>query len=161
MGRIKMTILVDTREQKQLEFKHKFIKEVKTTCLNVGDYCASFSSVYDCPVAFERKSIADLYGTLSQGYERFKREIERAKESNIKLIIIVEGSITKVLNGVPYSQRTPESIVYQLFTLRARYDIETVFCKDREEMSEYITQFYIAHKKEYDDKQSILPKEIG
>jgi len=157
-----MTILVDTREQKQLDFKHKFIKGIKTTCLNVGDYCASFSSIYDCPVVFERKSIADLYGTLSQGYERFKRELERAKENDIKLIIIVEGNLHRVLHGTPYSQRTPESIVYQLFTLRARYNIETVFCKDREEMAEYITQYYIAHKKEYDDNQlKQLPKNIG
>jgi ERCC4-type nuclease len=155
-----MTILVDTREQKKLVFTHSFIKKVETTCLNVGDYSASFSCIYYCPVVFERKSIGDLYGTLSQGYERFKEELRRAKENNIKLIIIVEGSLSKVLKGANYSKRTPESIVYQLFTLRARYDIETVFCKDREEMSEYITQFYISHYKEWQDNEKVK-KEIS
>lgn len=145
-----MTILIDTREQSQLEFPK--VTDVQKVCLPVGDYAVKFSGVYEVPVVFERKGINDLYGTLSSGYERFKREINRAKESNIKLIIIVEGTLTQVLKGVKFSKRTPISIIYQLFTLRVRHDIETVFCKDREEMAEYITQFYIAHKKHYEER---------
>lgn len=146
-----MKILIDTREQKPLVFNHKFITSVEVKGLNVGDYGA-MSSEFLHPVVFERKSINDLYGTLSQGYERFKKEIERAKEQNTKIIIIVEGSLKRILMGTAFSKRTPESIIYQLFTIRVRYDVETVFCSDRLEMSEFITQFYIAHHKEYLDK---------
>lgn len=146
-----MKIIIDTREQKPLVFNHKFITSVEVKGLNVGDYGA-MSSEYVHPVVFERKSINDLYGTLSGGYERFKAEIERAKEQNTKIIIIVEGHLKRILMGTAFSKRTPESIVYQLFTLRVRYDVETVFCANREEMAEYITQFYIAHHKEYLDK---------
>lgn len=156
-----MKILVDNREQLPLTFKHKFIKGTVPTTLNVGDYGALFTEGYNFPTVFERKSISDLYGTLSQGYERFKKEIIRAKESNTELILIVEGSLTRVLHGSPYSMRTPESIVYQLFTLYVRYGIKTVFCSTRDEASEYITQFYIAHYKEWQDKKSILPDTIG
>lgn len=151
-GRNNMRIVVDTREQKPLSFKHSSITEVVNKSLNVGDYGAMFSSddiIY--PIVFERKSIADLYGTLSQGYSRFKKEIERSKEQRLQLIIIVEGNLTRILHGMPFSQRTPESIVYQIFTIYARHGVQTVFCKDRDDVAEYITQFYIAHEKEFLD----------
>lgn len=146
-----MKIIIDTREQKPLVFNHNLITEIEVKGLPFGDYGA-MSSEYQHPVVFERKSINDLYGTLSQGYSRFKREIDRAKEQNYKIIIIVEGSLKRILMGTAFSSRTPESIIYQLFTIRVRYDVETVFCPTREDMSEYITQFYIAHEKEYLDK---------
>lgn len=147
-----MKIIIDSREQLPLVFKHKSIKDTVKKGLVVGDYGAIFEDGFEPPMYFERKSIADLYGTLSQGYDRFKREFERAKEKNLQLIIIVEKNLTNVLDGVPYSQRTPESIVYQIFTIFARYGIQTIFCKDRNDATEYITQFYIAHEKEYLDK---------
>lgn len=150
-----MKIIVDTREQSRLEFKHKSISEVIIKGLNVGDYAALFSDGFKPPMVFERKSISDLYGTLSQGYDRFKKEIDRAKEQNIQLIIIVEGSLSRILMGSGFSQRTPESLVYQIFTIWVRYGVQTIFCKDREDVAEYITQFYIAHEKEYLDKISI------
>jgi ERCC4-type nuclease len=152
-----MIIKRDNREQIKLEFKHKSIKKVIDCTLNVGDYRAVFDDGFEPQIVFERKNISDLYGSLSGGYSRFKLEMERAKEQNLQLIIIVEANLSRVLCGVPYSQRTPESIVYQIFTLRARYDIETVFCKDRDEVSEYITQYFIAHEKEYMDKKLSSP----
>jgi ERCC4-type nuclease len=105
-------------------------------------------------VVFERKSINDLYGTLSKGYSRFKQEIERSKGLRILLIIIVEGSLRRVLSGCSNSRRTPISIVYQLFTLRVRYGIETVFTNTREEMSQYITHYFLAEEKERNDTKS-------
>lgn len=146
-----MKIIVDSREQRPLVFNHKLITEVEVKGLSFGDYGA-MSSGYQHPIVFERKSLNDLYSTLSNGYLRFKREIERAKEQNYKIIIIVEGSLKRILMGTVFSHRTPESIIYQLFTIRVRYDVETVFCPTREDMSEYITQFFIAHEKEYLDK---------
>jgi ERCC4-type nuclease len=102
-------------------------------------------------VVFERKSINDLFGTLSQGYDRFKREIESAKKLGIHLIIIIEGGLSKILRGCPHSQRTPISIVYQLFTIRVRHNVESVFVKDREEMAQYITHYFLALEREHDD----------
>lgn len=146
-----MRIIIDTREQKSLVFNHKQIKSVERFCLSVGDYACIVDGC-QLPIHFERKSIPDLYGTLSAGYERFKKEIFRAKSENIQLIIIIEGTLTKVLKGARYSMRTPESLVYQLFTISTRYNIPIVFCKDPEEVAEYITQFFISHKNEYLDK---------
>ena len=99
----------------------------------------------------ERKSIGDLYGTLSQGYDRFKREILKAAENKITLVIIIEGSLRRVLAGYRNSQRTPISIVYQLFTLKVRYKIDSVFCNNRDEMSQYITHYFLAMEREHED----------
>lgn len=153
-----MKIIQDTREQAPLVFKHKSIKEVIIKGLNIGDYGGVTDSGFEFPMVFERKSIGDLYGTLSQGYERFKKEIERAKVNNKQIIIIVENNLSRVLQGTGYSQRTPESLVYQIFTILVRHGVQTVFCKDREETAEYITQFYIAHEKHYEDKLNEIPK---
>lgn len=147
-----MKIIVDTREQLALDFKHKSVKSIVNKCLSVGDYGAITDCGFQFPIVFERKSIPDLYGTLSKGYDRFKREIERSKEENLQLIIIVEGHLSKVLTGTNYSVRTPESLVYQIFTIWVRHGIQTIFCKDREDTAEYITQFYIAHEKHYLDR---------
>lgn len=145
-------IIQDSREQAPLIFTHNYIKEVVVKKLDVGDYGALFSDDYLFPVIFERKSISDAYGTLSAGYSRFKEEIGRAKSTNIQLIIIIEGHLTKVLKGHKYSLRTPESIIFQLFTIWVRHGVQVVFCKDSDECAEYISQFYIAHYKEWEDR---------
>jgi ERCC4-type nuclease len=139
-----MKILLDSREQLPLEFNHPFITSIEKIALPVGDYCCKYEQGYICPVIFERKSIGDLYGTLSQGYERFKREIEKAKLLDLTLILIIEGSLSKVLKGYEQSQRVPESIVKQIFTLFVKYNLTPVFAKNREEASRYITEFYLA-----------------
>ena len=142
-----MIIIVDTREQKPLEFTVPTIRE----CLPCGDYRAKFSDGSLSEVVFERKSINDLFSTLSSGYPRFKREIELSHELRISIIIIVEGSLRRILRGCSHSQRTPISIVYQLFTIRLRHNVETVFCQDRDEMSEYITHYFLAEEREHND----------
>ena len=145
-----MEIIIDTREQKPLEFTVPTIRE----CLPCGDYRAKFSDGSLSEVVFERKSINDLFSTLSSGYPRFKREIELSHELRISIIIIVEGSLRRILRGCSHSQRTPISIVYQLFTIRLRHNVETVFCQDRDEMSEYITHYFLAEEREHNDTKS-------
>ena len=145
-----MIIITDSREQRPLEFTVPTIRE----CLPCGDYRAKFSDGSLSEVVFERKSINDLFSTLSSGYPRFKREIELSHELRISIIIIVEGSLRRILRGCSHSQRTPISIVYQLFTIRLRHNVETVFCQDRDEMSEYITHYFLAEEREHNDTKS-------
>ena len=87
-----MHIIIDSRETKPLRFTStkdcKITKSVEK--LEVGDYGLRLDDGTLAPVVFERKSKADLWGTLTKGYERFKREIKRAKDDNVKLILITE-----------------------------------------------------------------------
>lgn len=145
-----MEVIIDSRERKPLQFNFPTIKE----CLPVGDYRAKFNNGNLSSVIFERKSIGDLYGTLSQGYDRFRREIGRSSELNLSIKIIVEGSLRRVLQGYNNSRRTPISIVHQIHTIRLRYGVETIFSNNREEMSEYITHMFLALERESNDNNS-------
>lgn len=149
-----MVILQDTREQQPLVFNHEFITAIEIGKLQVGDYQVRFNDSFTPLVAFERKGIADLFGTLGKGYKRFKKELERAKASNISIILIIEGSFTKVLGGYGHSTIEGITIIRKLFTLWVKYGVYPVFCKDRDEMSQYIAEFFCAlGRKHLEDKK--------
>ena len=137
-----MKIIQDTREQTPLEFPYEFVSEVKIEKLPVGDYTCVYEDGYRVPIIFERKSISDLFGTLGRGYKRFKNEIMLAKTLGIRLVLIIEKPLGTVLKGYEKSDLSGESVIRKLFTLMVKYDVFPVFCKDREEMSRYIYEFY-------------------
>ena len=83
-------IIQDSREQNPLQFNNCKVKVEK---LDVGDY-----SYNNAKISIERKSLLDLLGTLSKGYERFCNEIVRAENANIKLVIVVENPISELLS---------------------------------------------------------------
>ena len=144
-----MKIITDTREQKPLKFKHPYITEVCSVGLKYGDYGCQFKDGYNPPFYFERKSIPDLFGTFGKGYGRFKKELIRAQKDKAILIIIIEGTLTDILRGCTYSKREPESLEKQLFTLMIKHWVPWVGCRNRTEMSRYITSFYLACGREY------------
>ena len=130
-------IIVDTREQLPLKFENSINK-----CLNVGDYGAEINGVL-LPVVFDRKSPPDALGTLVKGHERFKREIARANEQQIKLIMIVECSYTNFVkmqfSGAEHSILSPAILVKIVHSTMLNNNLEIVFCNDRKEMKLYIT----------------------
>ena len=150
-----MILLQDTREKTPLEIVDPEVCSVKICKLEVGDYCVEHENGEISATCFERKSLADLFGSLSANYPRFKEEVMRAKELGITLILIVECSFTKVLGGYKHSTVSGVSILKTMFSLWARYGVFPVFCKDREEVAQYIVSFYAAewrHKKTLDKK---------
>jgi len=81
-------ILCDTREQNPLEFNHPYVEGTERVALSVGDYCVRFKDFHQPLIFFERKSIPDLFGTMGKDYKRFRKEIQRSKESKSELIIM-------------------------------------------------------------------------
>jgi hypothetical protein len=73
--------IVDSREQSVLP-----IKNFQIGTLDYGDYTTTTNN----GIYIERKSLSDAISTLSQGYERFEREIQRCKNDNNYLIILIE-----------------------------------------------------------------------
>lgn len=114
----------------------------ETLC--VGDYACEFEDGFRPQVVFERKSLGDLYGTMGAGYKRFKREMERARDNGTDLVLLVESSLSDVAAGFERSSQSGESIVTKLFTLRQRYGLEAVFCKNRDEAVYYIMHRWMA-----------------
>lgn len=140
-----MIILIDTREQRPLDFGCDWKKKT----LKFGDYGAMFSDTYQHNVVFERKSIGDLYGSLTFGYDRFRRMFERAEKAKFKIIIGIEGTKEKVLKGYPHSQRDPESVIKQLETIHNKYGVVHMFFPSRIAMAHYIVDYYLNNYEEY------------
>ena len=85
-------ILIDTREQTPLRFSKS-----KSQKLDFGDYTASgehYNKTY-----VDRKSEVDFKSTMTVGFERFKKELDRAKQFDSFLYIVTESSIDRVINN--------------------------------------------------------------
>lgn len=140
-----MVILADTREQKLLPIREGGVVEtIERTALPVADYMCRFRDNSIPPLAFERKSISDLWGTMLSGYGRFKVEMEKAKRGGIELVLILEASFSDVLDGFPRSKFSGDSMVKKLFTLQVRHGVRTVFCNSRLEAARYIVEAFEA-----------------
>lgn len=83
-----MKIIIDSREQLPL------FHGAKQTLI-VGDYT---TKVLHGKFHIERKSLQDLYGTLTSGNQRFKRELFRAVWHRIAIVVYVEGSFSDFVN---------------------------------------------------------------
>lgn len=158
-----MIIAIDSREQAPIVFKPGAdISDVIVTKLPFGDYAMKLASdeAY-VPIFFERKSIQDLWGTLTVGIERFKRELEKAKESKVTLYLAIEGSIYDVYAGSSFSTIMGSQIVRTIFSLKVRYGLEPVFCPNREQMKYYMYETFDAVRRSYDKDASLSTKFKG
>ena len=120
-----MKIITDTREQLPL-FDEEF------RALNVGDYTTL--KLLD-KFHIERKSLLDLYQTLTSGNNRFKYELFRAAYRRTKLVVYVEGSFEDFINKRfpkgserKFSKDGLETLVK---TFQKKYFLEFNWCKNR------------------------------
>ena len=157
-----MIIVQDTREQKPLDFSNiEGVEKVEVMTLSYGDYTGI---VHGCPVPilFCRKAFGDLWGTFStaDGHRRFKAEMERAKSSNIKLILIIEGTYSEVWDGFERSQFDGQSMLRLLATLYTKYDLEYIFTESRRVMARRIVDTFSAVERNY-QKEQTTPLQTG
>ena len=137
-----MIVLCDTREQRCLDFSSfPGVTGVRHIKLDFGDYAVEFEGKLagmKAPIVWERKSMGDLWGTMTSGYPRFRREMERAKEAKTKLVLAVEADYADVLNGFDRSEFTGDSMVQKLATLWAKYDLDCWYAGSRKLMARMI-----------------------
>lgn len=134
-------VLCDSREQTPL----KFIKsEVKK--LNYGDYTLSEGN---SNIFVERKSLSDLISTISSGYERFYREIERARKDDAYLIVAVEvdynkfQSFDKDWRMKKFTKVSPEHIQKNMRDLMLEFNnLQFIFCDGRTKLADTILKIY-------------------
>ena len=94
-----INILVDTREQQPLRFNKSTPMK-----LDFGDYAVG-APHYDYTYV-DRKSEADFKSTMTTGFKRFTRELERASSFDAYLFIVVESSIEKIKKNNLFGPRT-------------------------------------------------------
>lgn len=110
-------ILVDERERKPWEFKGipedsryggGVMQIYSSPChLHTGDYTTERLREV---VTIERKSLADLYQTISQGKKRFTAEFDRMLGFKIA-IVVVEASFEDLFHSPPRHTRLPPKAV--------------------------------------------------
>ena len=100
-------------------------------------------------LSFERKSLNDLFGTMTGGYRRFKAEVRRARDLGTQLLVITEAPLGSVYHGTQHSAFPGPSLTQKLFTLMVRHRLPVVFCRNREEMARYILEYFLACGREY------------
>jgi ERCC4-type nuclease len=142
-----MTILVDNREQDYLKFQHPYVESQEFCTLSVGDYSCRFKDGHTPPICFERKSIPDLFSSLTTNIDRFKNEIKRSHEQGIQLIIIIEGTISDIFDGHEYTKVQGLAILRTLLTLELKYNVSHTFCENRLEMQLYIVEKFCAYQR--------------
>jgi hypothetical protein len=145
-------IFIDSREQMPLVIDYP--TEIKG--LKFGDYALNDPN-NKCYI--ERKSISDFIGTLSGGFERFCREIERSKENNASLIILVERPLQECLsfNHLNYVSKkikvTPEFVFFNVREIIQKYpNTQFLFVDGREESVRVMKKIFFSNGeyKKYD-----------
>ena len=113
-GKFLPTIIQDTREQTPLKFIHL---PVIVAGLTTGDY--SVKGLED-DFAVERKSLSDLYGSLTTGRDRFMRELQRMLAHPFRRLLII-GSEREIEQGTSrFRTANPKSILHSLAAIEAR-----------------------------------------
>lgn len=136
-----MNIIIDTREQKPLRFTgHETIRRK----LDEGDY--NIPELID-KIVIERKSIPDLYSSITRGHERFKSEIVRSRLQGKTFYLFLEGDLSGLLRYAKKRKMKPETIEKMINTMIERYQIILVTCESRSRMSELIVQTFEINKK--------------
>jgi ERCC4-type nuclease len=121
-------LIVDTREQKPFKFDN--IKTISTK-LECGDY----AKTTDSKLVIERKGMSDFFSTLAGDKDRFNREIQRAKDNGIYMVVLVEASINTVLFAKrKFGQCSGDYVMHHMRQIcRDFNNIQFVFCEGKEE----------------------------
>jgi hypothetical protein len=145
------TILIDSREQKPLKFK----SPTKTIGLRYGDYALEPNRF---KIHIERKNLSDFVSTFGVGFDRFCREVNRAKKDRAYLIILVESTLNDALhfNYLPqtkYCKTNPDFVFHNVRDLLQRFsNVQFLFCDGRKEMAELVKKIFgmKRHPKHFD-----------
>lgn len=138
-------IFIDSREQMPLNIDYP--TEVKG--LKFGDYALN-DPENKCYI--ERKSISDFIGTMSGGYERFCREVERSVAANASLVVLVERPLQECLSFqyLNYVSKkikvTPEFIFFNVRELIQKYpNVQFLFVDGREECVRVMKKIFFSN----------------
>lgn len=100
----------------------------------------------------ERKSLGDLYGTLTSGHKRFRRELVRAEERGIELQVLIEGTKADMrAKRFPMGEDrliSGETVLKIVATLSKRTGVVFIWTKDRQAAKRRLLRILKAKEKE-------------
>ena len=147
-----LTIIQDTRE-KVSKHDHILIPfslmgiRVERETLPIGDYTLKddWTTIIDT-----KQDLFEVINNVTSQHERFKKEMIKAKNFKIQLIILVEQpfesiyeiqhwKVPKYKNGVPKTKMNPETLMKIMLTQQEKYGIKYMFCR-KDESAEKIVK---------------------
>lgn len=130
--------IFDSRERKNEHIKAYFDRNgiaYRVEKLDVGDYMIEGGNV-----SIDRKqNLSELATNLMNRADkaRFWREVRRAREQGIKLIVLCEhGGKVKNIQSVaqwssPYSQVSGKDLMREIYRVHISYGVDFIFCSKR------------------------------
>lgn len=158
-----MTIIVDTREQRPWSFPPHIDVEVGT--LKTGDYALKGD---EKNFAVERKSGADFVGTISTGWHRFCRELNRMDEAHfVAKAVIVEADFEtfcyRIRQGVvippdhEHTRCTPQFLMKRLAELTMR-GVSVIFAGNADYGSAIALRIFYEREEQLNRKMKEIKK---
>ena len=131
--------------------------------LDFGDYTAAGKD-YDYTYV-DRKTEGDFKGTMTKGFERFKREISRAKEFNSYIFVLVESTVDQInANNESSLSKTKMPFVWnRMRSLMHKYPgvCQFIFSGSRESSMDLVPRILNYGKKLWEvDVQYFIDKEL-
>lgn len=153
----RITILYDTREQRVLPFGADV--DVERATLAEGDYSAKG---VESVARIERKSGADLWGTLHGGHDRFNKELSRLGDYPRTAIVVDDawdpGNICARMGADPVARGRLYKVC-RAIAWTARVPI--VWCGTREKAAEYVVWAMTCALEDLGEEQLARAKDIA
>ena len=134
-------VAIDTREQTPFTFEgfRAFSDDdariiTKRTTLKTGDYSIVG---FEKKICVERKSKADLFGSVTTGRDRFEKEFQRMAEME-RAALVCEAPNASILAGIENSQMDGANVLRTFISWAGRYRVPCFFCTSRAE-AEWVT----------------------
>lgn len=129
--RLPINVIIDSREKVPIRFPDHI--NVSVSKLEYGDYIISEFK----RLSIEKKTINDLCGTISMGYDRFRRELDRAKQDKGYIVILCDSKFSdfKSIEYLPHTKKikaTYDFLSKRLRDLHEEFDnFQLCFCEGR------------------------------
>ncbi len=127
-------VVIDTREQRPFTFRRvpndrgeKINADIMHAGLKTGDYSILG---FEDKVAVERKTMVDIYQTVSRGRSRFQSELTRLREIESPAIVL-ECDLKSLLKPPPHTKVSPFSVLGSLVAWSVRNRIPVWPCPGR------------------------------
>lgn len=131
-------IVEDTRNQiKKHELKHYYWDEIGQKYIRSKLYVGDYSRLDNQTVCIDtKKDLLEIANNIcGKSHERFRNELIRAQETNIKLIVLIESTWTRETAWgwtSRYTKVQGSTLMKAMISMEKKYGVEFIFCTKQE-----------------------------
>lgn len=133
------SLIVDNREQAPFRFSgipatakegggYVVPRLITDRALATGDYSIDGMEAECC---IERKSLADLFGSVGREHQRFEREFERMAAMKFSAVVVEADEYQLIHNPPRHSKLDPRIVLSTVEAWAVRYPTKWFFCASR------------------------------